>query len=91
MNPSTHPDRIALERAFDVLLKENKRILQENERLRQQLLRNVDGTAQVHAIDKSLANGYPEDAFRESACGADATSYPEQLFDNAQTHGANTG
>jgi hypothetical protein len=47
-----------LEKAFDVLLRQSQRILQENELLRGELLRHPSGKLQIHFVERSLARAY---------------------------------
>jgi hypothetical protein len=49
-----------LERAFDVLLDENRRIIRENDLLREELLRHAFGPEKIRLIEDSLASAYRE-------------------------------
>lgn len=49
---------IGLERAFDVLLDQNQRIMRENELLRGELLRHPSGALQIRSVERSLGLAY---------------------------------
>lgn len=50
----------SLERAFDVLLDENRRIIRENDLLREELRRHAFGSERIRLIEDSLASAYRE-------------------------------
>jgi hypothetical protein len=47
-----------LERDFDVLLEQNRRLMDENELLRAELKRHSAGALQIRAVERSLASAY---------------------------------
>lgn len=55
-----------LERAFDVLLDQNQRIMQENELLRGELLRHPSGALQIRSVERSLGMAYRQADYTES-------------------------
>lgn len=58
MNHESGLDYKSLQRALDVLLDENCRIIRENELLREELLKQASGADKIRSIEDSLASAY---------------------------------
>ncbi len=55
---SKNADYTGLEKSFDTLLDQNRRIMQENELLRRELLRHPSGALQIRSVERSLGLAY---------------------------------
>lgn len=55
---SKNADYTGLEKSFDTLLDQNRRIMQENELLRRELLRHPSGALQIQSVERSLGLAY---------------------------------
>lgn len=60
MNYESGLDYKSLQRALDVLLDENCRIIRENELLKAELLNHASGADKIRSIEDSLASAYRE-------------------------------
>lgn len=66
MTTAVDVNGMGLEKAFDVLLDQNQRIMRENELLRGELLRHPSGALQVRAVERSLGLAYRQIDYAES-------------------------
>jgi len=69
MTTDRKPESNRLERVFDVLLDQNRRLLYENELLRTELKRHPTGVLQIRSIERSLASAWRH-CESETAAGA---------------------
>lgn len=69
MTTVSRVDYLNLQRAFDILLEENRRIISENALLRAALQGYADGFEKIRLIEGSLAPAYREqdDSIKSSA------------------------